>query len=91
MRHTITRRAGGGNHRCQLGQGVHRDEAGADGQHGARHAIRHPDRNRGRVVVWITEPHLATAAHVAPHAHRLAVQRMPRIVHGDVLSVVGGM
>jgi hypothetical protein len=30
-------------------------------------------------------------SHAALHANRLAVQRMPRIVNGDVLSVVGGM
>ncbi|HYN09671.1 MAG TPA: hypothetical protein VES67_19980 [Vicinamibacterales bacterium] len=91
MGDTITRRAGGRNYRRQLGQCVHRDETRADGQHGTRHAIRHPDGNRGRVLVSIAQPQLATRAYRAPNTHGLAVQRMPGIVNGDLLSVVGGM
>lgn len=91
MRHTITRRARGRNDQCQLGEGLHRDETGTDGQRGTRHAIRHPDGNRGRVLVVIAEPELATRADDASNIQRLAVQRMPAIVNGDLLSVVGGM
>jgi hypothetical protein len=91
MGDTITCHARRGNHRRQLGQGVHRDETWADRQHGTGHAIRHPDRNRGRADVVLAQPQLATIAHAALHANRLAMQRMPRIVDRDLLSVVGGM
>jgi hypothetical protein len=43
------------------------------------------------VLIPIEEPHLATVANASQHANRLAMQRMPRIVNGDLLSVVGGM
>jgi len=51
--------------------------------------IRHPHRNRGRVL--LAEPEIAAMPHAAPHPNRLAVQRMPAIVNRDLLSVVGGM
>ncbi len=88
---TITRRAGRCNHRRQLAEGIHRDETWTDGQHGTRHAIRHPDGNRGRVLVLIAQPELATRADRASHIQGLAVQWMPAIVNRDLLSVVGGM
>jgi hypothetical protein len=91
MGDTITCRADCCNHRRQLGQGVHRNETRADGQHGTRHAICHPDGNRGRALVLIEEPELATRANRASNMQGLAVQRMPGIVDGDLLSVVGGM
>jgi hypothetical protein len=43
------------------------------------------------VLVLIAQPELATMAHAALHENRLAMQRMPGIVNGYVLSVVGGM
>ncbi len=91
MGDTITRRSGGGNYRRQLRQRLHGDESRAHGQHGTRQAIRHPDGNRGCVLVVIAQPQLATRTHRAPNTQGLAVQRMPEIVNGDVLSVVGGM
>jgi hypothetical protein len=91
MGHTITRRASRRNYRRQLGEGLHRDETGTDGQHGTRHAIRHPDGNRRGVLIVIAQPELATRADCAPHIQRLAVKRMPPIVNGDLLRVVGGM
>jgi hypothetical protein len=48
-------------------------------------------RNRGCVLVLLAQPELATMAHAALHEKGLAVQRMPRIVDRDLLSVVGGM
>lgn len=91
MGDTITRRAGARNDRRQLRQALHGDETRAHGQHGTRHAIRHPDRNRGRVLVVIAQPQLATPPDRAPNAQGLTVERMPRIVNGDLLSVVGGI
>jgi hypothetical protein len=91
MRDTITRGANRCNHRREFGQSGHRNEPRPDGQPRTRHAIRHPDRNgRGRRVV-IAQPEFATRAYRAPNLQSLAVQRMPRIVDGDLLSVVGGM
>ena len=58
---------------------------------GTGHAIRHPDRNRGRAYVVVAQPELATGAYGAPNANGLAMQRMPRIVDRDLLSVVGSM
>jgi hypothetical protein len=46
---------------------------------------------QNRVLVLVTEPELATGAYRALHEKRLALQRMPRIVDRDLLSVVGGM
>jgi hypothetical protein len=91
MGHTITRRAGRRNYRCQLDEGVDRDETWTDGQRGTRQAIRHPDGNRGGVLVVSAQPELPTRADRASHIQSLAVQRMPAIVNGDLLSVVGGM
>jgi hypothetical protein len=87
----IVRRAGGVDQRCKLAEGFDRDEDRPDGQRGTGHAIRHPDRNRGRVLVVLAQPELATMAHAALNQNRLAVQRMPRIVDGEFLSVVGRM
>jgi hypothetical protein len=39
----------------------------------------------------VAEPDLATLSDAALHENRLAMQRMPGIVNGDLLSVVGGM
>jgi len=91
MRHTITRRVSRRNYRRQFGEGVHRNETWTDGQHGTRQPIRHPDGNRGAVLIVIAQPELATRADGAPHLQGLAVQRVPAIVNGDLLSVVGGM
>jgi hypothetical protein len=91
MRHTITRRTSDRNDRRQLGEGLYRDKTGTDRQRGTRHAIRHPNGNRGGVLVVIAQPELATRANRASHLQGLAVQRMPAIVNGDLLSVVGGM
>ena len=91
MGDTITCRAGRRNHRHQLGERVHRDEPRPDGQHGTGHAIRHPDGNRGRVRRLIAQPELAARVYHASNLQGLAVQRMPGIVNGDLLSVVGGM
>ena len=41
------------------------------------HAIPHPGRNRGRVLVLVAQPELATGAYAAPNENGLAVQRMP--------------
>jgi hypothetical protein len=75
--------------RCEFGKGLDRHQGGTGGQRGTRHAIRHPHRNRGRVL--LAEPDIAALPHTALHENRLAVQRMPAIVNGDLLSVVGGM
>jgi hypothetical protein len=88
---TITRGASRCNHRRQLSQGRHRSETRPDRQHRTRHAIRHPDRNGCRRRVVIAQPEFATRAYRAPNLQGLAVQRMPRVVNGDLLSVVGGM
>jgi hypothetical protein len=91
MGHTITRRAGRRNYRRQLDEGVHRDETWPHGQRGTRQAIRHPDGNRGGLLVLIAQPELTTRTDGASHIQRLAMQRMPAIVNRDLLSVVGGM
>jgi hypothetical protein len=87
----IVRRARG-VHQCrQLGQRIDRDEDRPRGHRGTGHAIRHPDRNRGRALIVLAEPHFAAMPHAALHENRLAMQRMPGIVNGYVFSVVGGM
>ena len=91
MGDTIARRAGSINQTRKLGHGFHRDKHRTDGQRGTSHAIGHPHRNRGRVLVLLAQPELATGAHAAPNEYGLAVQRMPRIVDRDLLSVVGRM
>ena len=87
----IVRRARGVHQRCEFGKGIDRDQDGTDGQRGTRHAIRHPHRNRGRALIVLAEPHVAAMPHAALHENRLAVQRMPGIVNGYLLSVVGGI
>jgi hypothetical protein len=87
----IVRRASGAHQSDQLIEGFDRDEDRTDGERGTRHAIRHPHRYRGRRLIVFAQPQLATLPRTAPSEHRLAMQRMPRIVDGDLLSVVGGM
>jgi len=87
----IVRRVGGAHQRGQLIEGFDRDEDRTHGERGTRHAIRHPHRNRSRTLIMFAEPDLATMTHAALHQNRLAMQRMPRIVNGYLLSVVGGM
>ena len=87
----IVRRVGGIDQRGEFGEGFNRDEDRADRERGTRHAIRHPHRYRGRRLIVFAQPQLATLPRTAPSEHRLAMQRMPRIVNGDLLSVVGGM
>ena len=41
--------------------------------------------------IGLAEPDLAAMSHAALYENRLAVQRMPGIVNGYVLGVVGGM
>ena len=91
MGDAIVRRACGGQQRRQLDEGFDRNENGANRECGTRHAIGHPDRNRGRALMLIAEPDLAALSNAALHENRLAMQRMPGIVNGDLLSVVGGM
>ncbi len=91
MGDAIVRRASGGHQRGELSEGFDGNEDRTSGECGTRHTVRHPDRNRGRARIALAQPDLATMSHAALHEQRLAVQRMPRIVNGDVLSVVGGM
>lgn len=91
MGDAIVRRAGGVDQGCKLGQGFDTDEGRTGGQRSAGHAIGHPHGNRGRVLVVLAQPELATMAHTALHDNRLTVQRMPGIVNRDWLSVVGRM
>jgi hypothetical protein len=86
----VRRRACGGHQQRELDEGVDRHEDRANREGRTRHAIGHPDRNRGRARL-VAEPDLAPLSHAVLHEDRLAMQRMPRIVNGDVLSVVGGM
>ena len=85
------RRARGVYQRDQLGQRFDGHEDRTSRQHGAGRTIRHPHRNRGRAQILLAEPHLATVTNASQHDDRLAMQRMPRIVNSDLLSVVGGM
>jgi hypothetical protein len=87
----IVRRACRRHQRCELDEGVDRDEDRTRGQRSTRHAIGHPDRNGRRVLIVLAEPHLTALSHASFYENRLAVQRMPGIVNGYVLSVVGGM
>ena len=91
MGDAIVRRAGGSHQRCELDEGIDRYEDGTRRQRSTRDAIGHPDRNRRRARIGLAEPHLAPLSHAALYDNRLAVERMPRIVNGDLLSVVGGM
>ena len=87
----IVCRAGGVDQCDQLRQGVDRDEDRTRRQEGAGRTIRHPHRNRRGLLVLITEPDITAMPYAPPHDDRLAMQRMPGIVNGDLLSVVGGM
>jgi len=87
----IVRRADAVHQRDQLRQGVDRDEDRTRRQHGAGRTIRHPHRNRSGVLVLIAEPDITALSYAPQHDDRLAMQRMPGIVNGDLLSVVGGM
>ncbi|MGH9194905.1 MAG: hypothetical protein ACRD1T_04100 [Acidimicrobiia bacterium] len=91
MGDAIVRRACGGHQRRELDEGFDRHEDGTDRESGTGHAIGHPDRNRGRPLIVLAEPDLAALSYAALHENRLAMQRMPGIVNGDLLSVVGGM
>ena len=83
--------ARGGDQRGQLGQRVDANEGGTSGQRRARGAVRHPHRNRGGLLVVLTQPDVTALPHAPLHQNRLAVQRMPLVMNGYVLSVVGGM
>jgi hypothetical protein len=91
MRDAIVRRVCGGHQRGEFHEGFDRDEDRTCRQRRTRHAISHPDRDCGCALIVLAEPHLATLSHAALHDNRLAVQRMPGIVNGYVLSVVGRM
>ena len=85
----IVRRAGGRDQGREFGERLDGDEDRAGRHCGAGGAIGHPDRDRCRAVIVLNKPHLTTMAHAAPHENRLAMQRMPAVMNGDVLSVVG--
>ena len=87
----IVRPAGGVHQRGEFGEGVDRDQDGTEGQRGTRHTIGHPRGNGGRLLRVLVEPDMAAIPHTALHLNGVAVQRMPRIVNCDLLSVVGGM
>jgi hypothetical protein len=87
----IVRRARYGDQRGEFGEGVHRHQDATDGQRGTRHAVCHPDRNRGGALIVLAQPHVATMAHAPLRENRLTVERMPGIVNRYVLGVVGGM
>jgi hypothetical protein len=87
----ILRRARGDHQRRQLAQRFDRDHHWTDRERRTGHAIRHPDRNRRGALIVGVEPHLAAMPHAPLHQNRSAMQRMPGIVNGDVLSVMGGM
>jgi hypothetical protein len=92
MGDAIVRRACSGHQRRKLDEGVDRHEDRTEREGGTRHTIGHPDRNRGRALILLAQPDVAALSPHAPrHQNRLAMQRMPRIVNGDLLSVVGGM
>ena len=84
-------RARGGHHRGELEECVDRHKDRTPRQRGTGHAIGHPHRNRGGLCLGPAQPDVATQADAALYANRLAVQRMPRIVHRDVFNVVGAM
>jgi hypothetical protein len=91
MGDAIVRRACGIHQRRQFRERFNRHEDWAGRQRGAGRTIRHPHRNRGGALIRLAQPDLTAMSHAALHTNRLAVQRMPRIVNGDVLSVMGGM
>lgn len=87
----IVRRAGDVDQRDQLGQGFDGHEGGTSRQRGAGRTIRHPHRNRGGLLVLLAEPDITAMPYDPLHQNRVAVQRMPRVVNRDVLSVMGRM
>jgi hypothetical protein len=88
----VRRRPCGGHHqRRELAKRLDRHEDGTNRECGTRRAIGHPDRNRGDALLLLAQPDVTAMSHAALHANGLAMQRMPRIVNGDLLSVVGGM
>jgi len=91
IRDAIVHLSRGRNQGRQLDQRVNRDETRTYRECGAGDAIGHPHRNRGRPVCFIAQPEFATGADAALHENRLAMQRMPGIVNGYLLSVVGRM
>ena len=91
MGDAIVRRARGGHQRPELDEGVDRHEDGTEGERGTCHAIGHPHRNRGRALIVLAQPDLATMSNGALNENRPAMQRMPRIVNGDFFSVMGRM
>ena len=52
---------------------------------------RWKDWTAGGALTLLAQPDFTAMSHAALHANGLAVQWMPRIVNGYVLSVVGGM
>ena len=81
MGDAIVRRARGGHQRREFDEGVDRHEDGTDREGGTRHTIGHPERNRGRALIILTQPDVAAMSHAALHGHGLAVQWMPGIVN----------
>ena len=67
-----------------------RDKGRISGQRRARHTIRHPHRNRGRVLIVFGQPELAPVADAVPHENRLAVQRGFMAVFIDRFGAGGG-
>jgi len=90
MGDAIVRRACSGDQGQKLGECVDGDQDRPLRQRGTRDAIRHPNRNGGSALT-LAQPDVTAMSHAALHANGLAVQWMPRIVDGYVLSVVGGM
>jgi hypothetical protein len=91
MGDAIVPRAGSVHQRGQFGEGFGRDEDRAGRQRRARDAIGHPHRNRGGALILLAQPDFPAMSHAALYEDRLPVQRVPGIVNGYVLSVVGGM
>jgi hypothetical protein len=91
MGDAIVRRACSGDQGRKLGEGFDGDEDRTTRQCGTRDAIRHPHRNRGGALILLAQPDFTAMSHAPLHANSLAMQWMPRIVNGYVLSVVGRM
>ena len=87
----VRRRPCGGHQRRELDKSVDRHEDWTNRECSTRHAIGHPDRNRGRALIVLTQPDLTATTHAPLYPDRLAMQRMPGIVDCYFLSVVGGM
>jgi hypothetical protein len=90
-RAAIVRLARGFDQRGELGERLDGNEDWADGQRRTRDTVRHPDGNRRGALVVRVQPDFVAVTYPALHENRLAIQRMPRIVNRDLLSVVGGM